>query len=277
VNVLPNFLAAWDEARTAPRVDQVARTRQALLGSHPELFGAEVFGPSAALDRDLEKLLVEMPRLDPKLRALSERMPGEVERSARRFLDQFPELDWAGPVALSLSFSHFEAVWRNVSGRRTLVMGLDAISFYRGPYAPVEPLVHHALASALLQGWKGLGPAPLWWALWEEGFPLAAVRTLDPDATDTDLRLGAEGKDPAYLAALARRVRSALDSTKEADRRQLTGAPGAAPASGGRWLALRVAQQILAGRSLHDAARLGGPQLRSSVDAALAALERPGS
>jgi len=275
VNVLPEFFAAWDPVRTAPRADQVAGIRQALLASHPELFGPEVFGPAGALDRDLERLLVEMPRLDPKLRALSERMPGEVERSARRFLDQFPELDWSGPVALSLSFSQFETVWRTVSGRRTLVLGLDAIAFYRGPYAPVEPLVHHALASALLPGWKGPGPAPLWWTLWEEGFPLAAVRTLDPDATDADLRLGDEGKDPAYLARLARRVRGAIDSTKEPDRRQLTGTLGAAPAGGGRWLALRVAQKILAGRSLHDAARLGGPQLRSAVEAALVALERP--
>lgn len=274
VNVMPDFLAAWDSVRTAPRAEQVARTRQALLASHPELFGPEVFGPGS-LDRGLERLLVEMPRLEPKLRALSERMPGELERSARRFLDEFPELDWAGPAALSLSMSQFEAVWRTVAGRRTLVLGLDAIAFYRGPYAPVEPVVHHALAAALLPGWKGPAPAPLWWAVWEEGFPLAAVRTLDPGASDADLRLSGEGHDPASLAALARRVRGALDSTREADRGALTGA--GAPGAAGRWLALRVAQQVIAERSLHDGARLGGPQLRAAIDTALAALERPGS
>src|SRR5215468_8198736 len=103
IDVVPEFLAAWQEVRSAPRTEQVTRTRQALLGSHPELFGPEVFGPGVALDRDLERLLVEMPRLEPKLRALDDRMPGEVERSARRFLDQFPELSWSGPAALSLS------------------------------------------------------------------------------------------------------------------------------------------------------------------------------
>ena len=277
LNVVPDFLAAWDAVRTAPRPEQVQRTRQALLASHPELFGPEVFGPKSTLDRDLERLLVEMPRLDPKLRALSERLPGEVERTARRFLDQFPELDWSGPVALSLSFSQFEAVWRTVGGQRTLVLGLDAIAFYRGPYAPVDPIIHHALASALLPAWKGPGAAPLWSTVWEEGFPLAAVRTIDPGASDADLRLPAEGRDPAYLAALARRVRGALDSTRDADRRAVSGGAGGGPAGAGRWLALRVAQQVVAGRSLHDAARLGGPQLRSAVDAALATLERPGS
>jgi len=276
VDVVPEFLTAWREVRNAPRADQVTRTRQALLASHPELFGPEVFGPGASLDRDLERLLVEMPRLEPRLRALSERMPGELERSARRFLDEFPELAWSGPAASSLSFSHFEAVWRTVGGRRTLVLGLDAMAFYRGPYAPVGPVVHHALASALLPAWKGPGPAPVWWALWEEAFPLAAVRTLDPDASDADLRLTEEGKDPAYLAALARRVRGVLDSTKESDRRAIIGT-GGAPASGARWLALRVGQQILAGRTLHDAPRLGGPQLRSAIEAALVALQRPGS
>jgi hypothetical protein len=140
----------------------------------------------------------------------------------------------------------------------------------------MEPLIHHALASALLPAWKGPGPAPLWWTLWEEAFPLAAVRTLDPGASDADLRLMEEGKDPASLAALARRVRAVLDSTRESDRRVVTGT-GAATASGGRWLALRVGQGILAGRTLHDAARLEGPVLRSAIEAALLALERPGS
>jgi hypothetical protein len=277
LDVVPEFLAAWQEMRNSPRAEQVARTRQALLAGHPDLFGPEVFGPGAALDRDLERLLVEMPRLEPKLRALSDRMPGEVERSTRRFLDQFPELDWSGPVALSLSFSQFEAVWRTLRGRRTLVLGLDAIAFYRGPYAPVEPVVHHALSSALLPAWKGPGPVPVWWALWEEAFPLAAVRTLDPGTSDADLRLPDEGKDPAFLAALARRVRGVLDSTKDSDRRQISGAASGSAGAAGRWLALRVGQHILAGRSLHDAARLTGPQLRSAVEAALVAVERPGS
>jgi len=275
IDVVPEFLSAWQEVRNAPRPEQVSRTRQALLATHPELFGPEVFGPSASLDSDLERLLVEMPRLEPKLRALDDRMPGEIERSARRFLDQFPELSWSGPAALSLSFSRFETVWRTVAGRRTLVLGLDAIAFYRGPYAPLEPLVHHALASALLPSWSGPSPAPVWWTLWEEAFPLVAVRTLDPDATDADLRLTQDGKDPAYIAALARRVRTVLDSTKEADRKVLTGS-GSVPPSAARWLALRVEQQVLAGRTLHDAARLQGSQLRSAVDAALMALERPG-
>ena len=275
IDVLPGFLAAWQEVRSAPRPEQVTRSRQALLASHPELFGPEVFGPGVELDRDLERLLVEMPRLEPKLRALSERMPGELERSARRFLDDFPELPWSGPVALSLSFSHFEAVWRTVAGRRTLVLGLDAMAFYRGPYAPLEPVVHHALAVALLPAWKGPGPVPVWWALWEESFPLVAVRTLDPGASDADLRLTDEGKDPAYLAALARRVRGVLDSTKESDRRAVSG-EGAAPGSAARWLALRVGQRVVAGRTLHQAARLEGPSLRSAIESALVALERPG-
>src|SRR5262245_48683497 len=200
LDVVPEFLAAWQEVRNVPRAEQVARTRQALLASHPELFGPEVFGPGVALDRDLERLLVEMPRLDPKLRALSERMPVEVERTTRLFLDQFPELAWSGPVALSLSFSQFESVWRTVGGRRTLVLGLDAIAFYRGPYAPMEPVLHHALAAALLPPWNSTGPVPVWWTLWEEAFPLVAVRTLDPEASDADLRLPSEGKDPASLA-----------------------------------------------------------------------------
>jgi hypothetical protein len=276
IDVVPEFLATWQEVRNAPRPEQVSRTKQVLLASHPELFGPAVFGPDASLDRDLERLLVEMPRLEPKLRALDDRMPGEVERSARRFLDQFPELSWSGPAALSLSFSHFETVWRTVGGRKTLVFGLDAIAFYRGPYAPVEPVVHHALATALLPPWSGPGAVPVWWTLWEEAFPLVAVRTLDPEATDADLRLTPDGKDPAYLAVLARRVRGVLDSTKETDRRVLTGS-GGVPAGAARWLALRVGQQVLAGRTLHDAARLQRPQLRSAVEAALVAIERPGS
>ncbi len=42
VNVVPEFLDAWSTVRSAPRPEQVARTREALLGTHPELFGPEV-------------------------------------------------------------------------------------------------------------------------------------------------------------------------------------------------------------------------------------------
>ena len=269
VNVVPAFLDAWEAVRSAPRAEQLERTRQSLRSTHPELFGPEVFGTPDALETNLERLLVEMPRLSPKLRALSERMPGEIDRSARRFGEEFPELRWSGPAALSLSFSQFEAVWRTVSGKRTLVLGLDSIAFYRGPYAAVDPLIHHALASALLPAWTGPGLAPLWWTVWEEGFPLAVVRTLDPGVSDADLRLPAEGRDPASLAALARRVRSALDSTREADARALKGP--------GQWLTLRVAESVVAGRSLHDAARLSGPELREAVNRALAAAAGPRS
>ncbi|HEY1335467.1 MAG TPA: hypothetical protein VGF31_14490, partial [Myxococcaceae bacterium] len=59
-------------------------------------------------------------------------------------------------------------------------------------------------------------------------------------------------------------------------RRVLTGT-GGATVSGARWLALRVGQHVLAGRTLHDAPRLQGPALRSAVEAALVAVERPGS
>ena len=90
-----------------------------------------------------------------------------------------------------------------------------------------------------------------------------------------DLRLTEEGKDPAYLAALARRVRGVLDSTRESDRQALATAGGGS--SGGRWLALRVGQKVLAGRTLHEAPQLSGPQLRSAIEAALLVLERPGS
>ena len=181
-----------------------------------------------------------MPRLDPKLRALSERMPGEIDRSARRFVDEFPELRWSGPVALSLSFSQFEAVWRTVSGKRTLVLGLDSVAFYRGPYAPVDPLIHHALASALLPRVDRDRPrARSGGRSGKRGFRSLVVRTLDPGVSNADLRLAAEGQDPAYLAALARRVRGALDSTREADRRAVTGP--------GRWLTLRVAEAVVGG------------------------------
>ena len=108
------------------------------------------------------------------------------DRSVGRFVDEFPELRWSGPAALSLSFSQFEAVWRTVSGKRTLVLGLDSIAFYRGPYAPVDPLIHHALASALLPAWTGPGPAPLWWTVWRRDFRWwSSARSTPGSATPT--------------------------------------------------------------------------------------------
>jgi hypothetical protein len=247
INVVPRFLDAWEAVRSAPRPEQLERTRQALLSTHPELFGPEVFGTSTALDGNLERLLVEMPRLDPKLRALSERMPGEIDRSARRFVDEFPELRWSGPVALSLSFSQFEAVWRTVSGKRTLVLGLDSVAFYRGPYAPVDPLIHHALASALLPPWTGPAPAPLWWTVWEEGFPLLGRPNAQPGGQQRRPAARGRGAGPGVPRRAGPASPGALDSTRDADRRAVTGP--------GRWLTLQWPRRSW--RAAHSTTRRG--------------------
>ena len=224
----------------------------------------------------MEQLLIELPRLEPKLRSLSERMPGEARRVAARFAQRLPEFSWRGPLGFSLSFGRFEAVWRTVRGQKTLVLGLDAVAYYRGPYANMAPLLDHAFARSLLPVWSGKGDPPLWWSLWERGFPLLAARTLNPEATPGELGLpsAADGAATAGLPALARRTRASLDSTKEADRAALAGGPDAAAGRTGPLLALRVAEQVAAGATLQDTARLSGPPLRSRIDAALGTLAR---
>ncbi len=279
VNVLPEFWSYREATRSLDRPAQVLAFRTQVVDRHAELFGPEVFGPGNDLDRHVERLVVEMPRLEPKMRALSERLPGEVDRTVERFRSRFPAFHWNGPVALSLSFSKFEMVWRTVEARRTLVIGVDTLAFYRGPYANLAPLLDHALAQAVLPDWPEAGPAPVWWELWKAGFPLQVARALNPDANDADLGLDPRAQDPSYLAALARRVRSSLDSVREADRRLLAApVPGSeSRLSSGAVLGLRVAQRVSAGRSLPEAARLSGPALRQAINSALASVEVPGA
>jgi len=272
-DVLPDLWRFWDAYRSEPRADQVRGFRSTVIAAHPGLLGPEVFGAPPA-DREVEQLLVELPRLEPKLRSLAERMPGETRRVHARFTQRFPDSSWKGPVGLSLSFGEFEAVWRTVGGRRTLVLGLDALAYYRGPYANVAPVLDHAFARGLLPAGSGKGDAPLWWSLWEEGFPLLVARTLNPDATAADLGLPApsDGSATAALPALARKARTSLDSTRDADRRAIAGGPDAPAGRTGPLLSLRVAEQVVGGTSLADAARFSGPPLRSRIDAALGAL-----
>jgi hypothetical protein len=279
VNVLPDFWAYREATRSLDRPAQVLAFRTQVVARHPELFGAEVFRPGNDLDREVERLLVELPRLESKMRALSERLPGEAERTVERFRGRFPEFRWNGPTALSLSFSQFEMVWRTVNAHRTLIVGVDTLAFYRGPYANLAPLLDHALAQAVLPDWPEPGPAPVWWELWQAGFPLHVSRALNPEANDADLGLDARAQDPSYLAALARRVRGSLDSVREADRRLLVApVPGSeSRLSGGAVLGLRVAQRVTVGRSLQDAARLSGPALRQAINSALASVETPGA
>jgi hypothetical protein len=277
--VLPAFWRFWDANRSAERHQQLEEFHAQVAAAHPQLFGPEVFGPGNPFDRDLERLLVELPHLEPKMRALSERLPGEVDRVVERFRGRFPDFRWNGPAALSLSFSRFETVWRTVDARRTLVVGVDTLAFYRGPYANLAALLDHALGQAVLPDWPQAGPVPVWWELWQAGFPLQVARSLNPDATDSDLGLGTVAQDRAYLAGLARRVRGSLDSVKDTDRRLLRSpVPGSTSRlSSGAVLGLRVAERVTGGRSLQDAARLSGPALRQAISAALASLEAPGA
>ena len=274
-DVLPDLWRFWDAHRADARPDQVRAFRATVIDAHPGLLGPEVFGGPPA-DKEVEQLLVELPRLEPRLRSLSERMPGEARRVAARFAQRLPEFSWRGPLGFSLSFGRFEAVWRTVRGEKTLILGLDALAYYRGPYANVAPLLDHAFARSLLPVWGGKGDPPLWWSLWEEGYPLVAARTLNPDATPADLNLpaGSDGDATTSLPALARKARASLDSTRDADRRALAGGPDAAAGRAGPLLALRVAEQVVGGTSLSDAARLSGPPLRSRIDAALGAMSR---
>jgi hypothetical protein len=274
--VLPDLWRFWDAHRSESRPDQVRAFRATVVAAHPGLLGPAVFG-SPPGDREIEQLLVELPRLEPKLRSLSERMPGETRRVAGRFVERFPGFSWKGPLGLSLSFGQFEAVWRAVEGRRTLVLGLDAVAYYRGPYANVAPLLDHALAHQLLPAWNKPGDPPLWWSLWEQGYPLLVARTLNPDATAADLALPRHRTPATPLPALARKTRAALGSTKETDRRALAGGPEAVAGRAGPLLALRVAQRVAAGRSLEETARLTGAPLRRAIEDALKAVESPGS
>jgi len=272
-DVLPDLWRFWDAHRSEPRADQVRAFRSTVIAAHPGLLGPEVFGAPTA-DKQVEQLLVELPRLEPKLRSLADRMPGETRRVHARFTQRFPDFTWKGPVGLSLSYGEFEALWRKVGGQRTLVLGLDTLAYYRGPYANVAPVLDHAFTRGLLPAWSGKGDPPLWWSLWEEGFPLLVARTLNPDASAADLALPAasDTNATAALPALARKARASLDSTREADRRALAGGTDAPAGRAGPLFALRVAEQLVGGTSLADAARFSGPLLRSRIDAALGAL-----
>ena len=274
-DVLPDLWRFWDAHRSDARADQVRTFRATVIAAHPGLLGPEVFGGPPA-DREVEQLLVELPRLEPKLRNLSERMPGEARRVTARFAQRFPEFAWRGPLGFSLSFGGFEAVWRTVRGQKTLVLGLDAIAYYRGPYANVAPLLDHSFARNLLPAWAGKGDPPFWWSIWERGYPLVVARTLNPEASPADLNLPAasDGEAAAALPALARRARAALDSTRDADRHALAGGPNAPAGKAGPLLSLQVAEQVVGGTSLPDAAHLSGPPLRSRIDAALTTLAR---
>ena len=293
VDTMPAFWAFWESARGRPADEAFARFERAVVARHPELYTASVLGLSAeegALRARFEPWWAALPARVPRMRAISETLPAQLEVAAARFVDALPAFDWRGRCYLLASLDAFNGAGRMIDGAPQLAFGVDVIAD-EGPSMPGPVLFSHELFHFhQRQPEQNVIGAGVWFA----GLAVHASRVLNPGATldevlpeqhlhdpsDPQLlnrarAVSAERELPRYEPELAGMLLAALESDSEQDYAtfflgRASDALGERPVRAAYYFGLRTAERLAArGHGLQELSERAPEEMIPAVRATL--------
>jgi hypothetical protein len=278
INLMPTFWKFWEKAEKRSRADKIRLFREMLVTPNAAVFEDAV--PSAANDEQLGNYLENLGALIPGMRTLSERLGRELPAYRATFQQAFPDMAWKGDVYFLPSGMHFDGAVREISGKATLLFGLDMIAHLQGEKGNLAPLFHHELFHLYH---RTVNPdcfrqPTLLMPLWTEGLATLVSQRLNPGATQGELLLPASLVDRcnATLPRLATELRQKLGSDQRQDFLDFfdgSSKRNDVPARAGYYLGLLLVRDVGSRMPLTDMARLSGDALRREVEIALRHLD----
>jgi hypothetical protein len=258
------FVAA---TRGQSAAEQLSIFRSLVLDRHPELYGAGIVDvrpneTEAEVGERVRRGLAALPGLQGAMAQLAERLPEALARAESRLGDHFPPLDVAA-IYLSPSLGAFEVTRWIVSGRPTLLVGLDTLAAERGANWDPEPRLLYHLVLCEQDQIHGAKDGSTLDSLWRAGLAAHATRLLQPAAPPADLGLPERTDDEMrrQVPQVARDLRARLP------------APAAAFTVREAYVGLLVVEIAAVESGLGSLSRKGGLQRRIEVERALAQLE----
>jgi len=210
---------------------------------------------------------------------------GAIETAEQGFARAFPDFQCKFPIYLAPTFGRMDGAGRVVDGRPALVLGPDVLASYVSA-AQLPVFLAHELFHRHHFERAGFSDDlaerdVLWRTLWAEGLATYVSARLNPDRPLSDAMLLprdlAERATP-LLPVLVAELYPQLDAVDAGmfGRFFKYGDASAQargwPSRSGYYLGFLVAQQLARRYSLMELAHLQGPELRSQIGEALAAL-----
>jgi hypothetical protein len=294
VDAMPSFWAFWEGAQGQSADVAFEAFEREVIARYPELYTPAVLGlgdEEHALRARFDAWWAELPPRIPRLREISEALPGQLTVAAARFIEALPAFQWDGRCYLFASLDAFNGAGRMIGGAPQLAFGLDVIA-RGGPSMPGPVLFTHELFHFhQRQPEQNLIAAGVWF----EGLAVHASRVLNPGATLDQVlpeqhlhdpsnpqlmnparALSAEHDLPRWEAELARMILGALESSSEEDYAtfflgRASDALGERPVRSAYYFGLRTAERLAA--QGHDLQALSERRPESMVPAIRATLE----
>ncbi|HEY7641147.1 MAG TPA: hypothetical protein VH814_15580 [Steroidobacteraceae bacterium] len=185
----PDFWRFWETAQNQPLERQAQLWRQLYVAKHQTVFDdlAQNCEPEWNDDWFRAHYLPELPKVVPAMRTISAGLGQQLDAANRRFLQMFPDMQWAGDIYFMASGFCFDGRSQTIQGRSALLFGVDAMAGF-GQKSAI-PVMHHELFHRYHRAFfefEVTGSYPLWTALWAEGLATYVAKELNPSASELD-------------------------------------------------------------------------------------------
>jgi hypothetical protein len=288
-DLMPAFWSFWSQAEGKDPAEQVRLLKEVAIAPHREFYEKVIAIPS---DDRLEEILETLTPSIPALRRIDGEFKEQLPDGIASFIAAYPDMDRALPIYVGPSLFTSSGQSRDLEGKTIVFYGLDVLAVVLSDVTRHRPDIHHEMfhayhwqknpeiRRAAKDAFDETRKSPMYYDLWSEGLALYAVEKLNPQAP-LSLVLASKAlpeEGPKVLPRVAGELRQRLDVTKldevadyfffKPKRKDL-------PSRIAYYVGLRLVEEVGKGRSMDDLVRLGGKDLRSTIETGLKTLEKP--
>lgn len=267
------FTASWETTKDQPPAARVADFRSRVAARFPAFYRNKGDGA----DADSEQRILRALDNFPAIRAGYERKAAEftamLDTHLATFRARFPDYRPNHEIVVLHSLGEMDGGVRTLDGKPYLIFGVDVMARREGSEAA---FFHHELFHTYHLPYLGRCEGGIWMPLWAEGLATHVAKTMNPQASDTELLLdvpaGTVARTKASLDSALEQLARNLDSedaTLAASLFTTRGADGALPVRRGYYLGYLVAQQAGRHHGLEQLAQLDCAQVRALIGTAL--------
>jgi hypothetical protein len=279
---MPDFWQFWTAAENQPIERQAELWQNLYVSKHQAVFD-DLAGPckdqwDPAWAR--AHYFPNLPKIVPAMRAAAENLPQKLAATQARFLDQFPDMHWAGDIYVMASGYCFNGRAQIIQGRGAILFGMDA-TVALGQKDITPGMTHELFHRYHHQffDFEASSNYPLWTVLWAEGMAQYVCEQMNPTASEGDLShvpSGSVQKVDAKRQELAADFLKKFISTQETDAKvwfnDIRSQDPLVPARGGYELGVLVARELAKRYSIQTMAHWPQSEARPKIQAALAAI-----
>lgn len=280
----PEFWEFWRAAEDQPVERQAELWQSMYVAKHQAVFD-DLAGPcNDQYDPAWAKAhyFPGLPGIVPALRDATRNLRERLAASQAKFLNMFPDMQWAGDVYVMASGYCFTGRAQSIQGRGAILLGMDAAVALG--LKDLTPTMAHELFHRYHQPYfdfRASSNYPLWTSLWAEGLAQYVAEELNPSASDVDLvrvPIGMVQQVDSKRQELAADFLKRFDSTEETDAKiyfnDIDSKDPLVPARAGYQLGVLIVRELSKQYSIQTLAHWSQSEARPKIRDALTNIAR---